>query len=67
LIVNKEATDVMVESLTMAGSRLLAWSLPAELNEPKMGPPICFDDLLEFHLALEGDAWKRELAARGDR
>jgi len=67
LIVNKEATDIIVESLTKAGSRVVAWSLPAELSEPKIGPPICHDDLLEFHLALERDSWEQELAALGDR
>ena len=62
LIVNKEATDSIVESLTSAGSRLLAWSLPAELHEPKVGPKISHDDLLEFHLAVESADWERELA-----
>jgi hypothetical protein len=63
LIVNKEANDGIVESLTKAGARLMAWSLPAELNEPKIGPRINHDDLLEFHLALEGDSWQEELAS----
>jgi hypothetical protein len=62
LIVNKEANDAVVESLTAAGSRLVAWTLPAELNEPKNGPKITHDDLLEFHLALESGDWQRELA-----
>ncbi len=62
LMVNKEANDAIVESLTSAGSRLLAWTLPAELDEPKLGPRINHDDLLEFHLALEAGAWQTELA-----
>ncbi len=61
-IVNTEASDSVVESLTSAGSRLVAWTLPAELDEPKQGPRISHDDLLEFHLALESDDWQRELA-----
>lgn len=61
-IVNKEANDSVVESLTSAGSRLVAWTLPAELAEPKSGPRITHDDLLEFHLALEGGDWRKELA-----
>ncbi len=61
-IVNKEASDSVVESLTSAGSRLVAWTMPAELDEPKQGPKISHDDLLEFHLALENDDWRRELA-----
>lgn len=62
VLVNKEANDAIVESLTRAGSRLVAWALPAELEEPKFGPRISHDDVLEFHLALEGDAWREELA-----
>jgi predicted RNA-binding Zn-ribbon protein involved in translation (DUF1610 family) len=62
MIVNKEASDSIVKSLTSAGSRLVTWSLPAELEEPKAGPRINHDDLLEFHLALESDDWTQELA-----
>jgi hypothetical protein len=61
-LVNKEANDSVVESLTSAGSRLLAWTMPAELEEPKRGPRINHDDLLEFHLALENADWQSELA-----
>jgi hypothetical protein len=62
LITNKEATAGIVECLTKAGARLTAWSMPAELDEPKIGPRITYDDLLEFHLALERDSWQQELA-----
>jgi len=62
VIVNKEASDSVVESLTSAGSRLVVWTLPAELEEPKLGPKISHDDILEFHLALEKDDWQRDLA-----
>jgi len=67
LIVNKGANAAIVDSLTKAGSPLVTWSLPAELQEPKMGPAICHDDLLEFHLALENDSWQEEIAALSDR
>jgi hypothetical protein len=36
--------------------------MPAELAEPKRGPSISHDDLLEFHLALENEDWRQELA-----
>jgi hypothetical protein len=62
-IVNKDANDSVVESLTSAGSRLVAWTLPAELSEPKSGPRITHDDLLEFHLALESTDWESDLAS----
>lgn len=63
LIVNKGANDSVVASLTSAGSRLVAWTLPAELHEPKIGPRITHDDLLEFHMALESEDWQSELDA----
>jgi predicted RNA-binding Zn-ribbon protein involved in translation (DUF1610 family) len=62
IIVNKQANDTVVESLASAGARMMAWTMPAELDEPKLGPKISHDDLLEFHLALESDAWQEELA-----
>ena len=65
VIVNKEASESVVESLTAAGARLVAWTLPAELDEPKVGPRINHDDLLEFHLGLERDDWRDELALHG--
>ncbi len=61
-IVNKEANESIVQSLASAGSKLVAWTLPAELDEPKIGPKISHDDLLEFHMALESEAWREELA-----
>jgi len=63
LLVNKEAPGAVVESLTRAGARLIAWRMPAELDEPKFGPRISYDDLLEFHIGLESDACEQELAA----
>ena len=60
-LVNKDANGTVVESLTSAGSRLVAWSMPAELDEPKHGPSISHNDLLEFHLALESEDWRAEL------
>ncbi|MDA8048362.1 MAG: hypothetical protein M0Z30_24495 [Actinomycetota bacterium] len=60
-IVNKDANDAVVQSLTSAGCRLVQWSMPAELDEPKTGPRISHDDLLEFHLALESGEWEHEL------
>ncbi len=63
LLVNKEANSAAVESLTRAGAGLVAWSLPAELAEPKVGPPIGHDDLLAFHIALEAGGLEDGMAA----
>lgn len=62
-IVNKEANSAVVESLASAGAKLVPWTLPAELSEPKVGPRITHDDILEFHLALQGENWRSELAS----
>jgi hypothetical protein len=62
VIVNKHANDRVVGALTQVGVRRVLWSLPAELAEVKLGPPISPDDLLSFHLSLAGDEWQDELA-----
>jgi hypothetical protein len=62
VLVSKDAAERVVAALTAVGVPVWRWSLPAELSEPKMGPPINHDDLLTFHLALEGGDWQSELA-----
>jgi hypothetical protein len=62
LIVSREATDQVIEALTQVGVRVRYWRLPAELAEPKSGPPITHDDLLSFHLALAEGCWQDQLA-----
>ena len=37
------------------------WELPAELEEEKSGPAISWDDVLDFHMLLDGDAWFDQL------
>jgi hypothetical protein len=61
-LINRPAGERVLSALTGAGVRVVRWSLPAELAEPKIGPPITHDDLLAFHLALDGDEWRTELA-----
>ena len=65
VLVNKAASDHVVAALAKVGVRSVTWALPAELAEPKVGPPITHDDLLSFHLALAGDRWQEELAGLG--
>lgn len=57
LLVNKSATDEVVDILVGAGVKVVAWSLPAELAETRLGAVISHDDLLAFHLRLEEDGW----------
>jgi predicted RNA-binding Zn-ribbon protein involved in translation (DUF1610 family) len=62
VMVNRTTTDRVVEALTQVGVRTVRWGLPAELSEPKLGPPINLDDLLSFHLAMRDGGWEQELA-----
>ncbi len=66
LAVSKPAEPNVVEVLVASGVRLSTWQLPAELDEPHYGPPISYDELLEFHFDLRGDEWVRELVHLGD-
>jgi len=65
LIVNKPAERRVVDLLVAAGVRQVNWDLPAELSEPKVGPPITYDDLLAFHFELESDDWLDNVIAGG--
>lgn len=57
LAVSKPAEPQIVHLLVSSGVRLSYWTLPAELDEPKIGAPINHDDLLEFHFELQRDGW----------
>jgi hypothetical protein len=60
-LVNKPAADKVVEVLSTAGVEVVSWTLPQELYETKLGPPISHDDLLAFHIALEGGGGMEDL------
>jgi hypothetical protein len=59
--VSKLAEQRIVDLLVSSGVRLSVWSLPAELDEPKDGEPLDYDDLLEFHRLLQEDGWFERL------
>ena len=65
LIVNKPAETRVIELLVSAGVRVVNWDLPAELYEPKSGPPITYDDLLAFHFELDSDNWLEQVISAG--
>ena len=62
--VAKEASRRIVDLLVSSGVRMQVWRLPAELAEGRVGPPLTPDDLLDFHLLLQDDAWFDEVAAQ---
>ena len=61
----KQAESRVVDVLVASGVRLSVWQMPAELAEPHVGPPVSYDDLLEFHFQLEQDDWLHRLVRSG--
>jgi hypothetical protein len=59
--VAKGASKRIVDLLVSSGVRMEVWRLPAELTESRTGPALSPDDLLDFHLILEGDDWFSDL------
>jgi hypothetical protein len=54
-----------IVELIDAGLSVVAWQLPAEIDEPRYaGPSLTLDDLLDFHLLLRDDRDIDELLDR---
>jgi hypothetical protein len=62
--VSRLATPRILALLVSAGVPTEVWNLPAELAEPRSGPPITTDDVLDFHLLLQQEGWFETLAAQ---
>ncbi len=50
--VRKPADHTIVSLLISGGVTPIAWEIPAEVLEPKSGPAISYDDVLDFALRL---------------
>ncbi len=61
--VSREASARIVGLLVGAGAPHTAWHWPAELAEPRVGPAISPDDLLDFHVLLQDEHWFDVLSA----
>jgi predicted RNA-binding Zn-ribbon protein involved in translation (DUF1610 family) len=59
--VEKPADDRIVRLLLSGGVIPVVVQVPAEILEPRWGPPINHDDLLNFHEMLESDDWYENL------
>jgi hypothetical protein len=53
--VRKPADDHIVSLLMSGGVRAEVWEVPAEVLEPRTGPTLSYDDLLDFVLQLSRD------------
>jgi hypothetical protein len=59
--VTKPADERIAQLLTSGGVRTERADLPAEALEPRDGPPLTYDDLLDLHLLLESPGWEARL------
>jgi hypothetical protein len=59
--IEKPADERIVRLLLSGGVLPTLIHVPAEALEPKSGPPISHDDILEFHELLQGDDWVEQL------
>lgn len=61
--IRKPADDHVVSLLVSGGVPAEVWEIPAEALEPKAGPRLSYDDLLDFALQLGVSDLLAELAA----
>ncbi len=59
--VQKPADERIVRLLLSGGVVPVPVHVPAEVLEAREGPPITYDDVLDFHDKLERDDWFEEL------
>jgi hypothetical protein len=65
--IRKPADDHVVSLLVSGGVSADVWEIPAEVLEEKSGPPIGYDDLLDFVLRLEVEdhlSWRAGLVVQ---
>ncbi len=63
LSVTKSTEPRIVDLLVASGVPRVEWQLPAELFEARVGQPISYDDLIDFHRLLLEDGWFEALVA----
>ncbi len=59
--VQKPADERIVRLLLSGGVVPVPVHVPAEVLEAREGPPITYDDVLDFHHQMERDDWFEEL------
>ena len=62
--VRKPADDHVISLLMSGGVRAEVWELPAEALEPRNGPTLNYDDLLDFALQLATTDFVAEAASQ---
>ena len=59
--VRRDADRRVVQILVSGGVKVRVWQIPAEISEPKSGPSITWDDVLDFHILLGSESWFENL------
>lgn len=59
--VAKDASKRIIDLLMSTGVDVIVVKAPAELFESHIGPVINADDLLDFHILLQGETWFDQL------
>jgi len=59
--VAKDASKRIIDLLMSTGVDVQVYKAPAELSETKSGPVINADDILDFHILLQEEAWFDQL------
>ena len=70
MTVTKPADQRIIDLLLASGVRLRRVAAARRAREPRNGPPISYDDLLEFHFELQQEGWFERMATKlssGDR
>ena len=62
--VQKPADDRVVRLLLSGGVMPVPVHVPAEALEVHQGPPLTYDDLLDFHEVMLTDGWYEQLTGR---
>ena len=62
LAVSKPAESRVIDVLVASGVAVSIWRMPAELDEVHTGPPVSYDEILDFHFALRNADCLAELA-----
>jgi len=57
-LVTKPADERIAQLLISGGVRTTREDLPAEALEPREGPPLTYDDLLDLHMLLQSPGWE---------
>jgi hypothetical protein len=59
--VEKPADERVIRLLLSGGVMPTLVHVPAEILEPRQGPPIDYDDILNFHETLQNESWFEQL------